>query len=159
MVFPKNIRQTVFHDSLPEIVTTATHNLSIQMPRQKWSQAVAEDGRGGKSQANIAQPVLDQYKNSLRQAQANLVLDQYKPAWLACKASQAQISQAYLLSPCSNQARRENSPSWLARSSFFTIFIFFFHHIIQLFVLDKSCFIIFFISCQISKIMFWGKMG
>merc|ERR1712016_578771 len=68
-------------------------------------------------------------------------------------------SQAYLLSPCSNQARRENSPSWLARSSFFTIFIFFFHHIIQLFVLDKSCFTIFFISCQISKIMFWGKMG
>ena len=54
MVFPKNIRQTVFHDSLPEIVTTATHNLSIQMPKQEWSQAVAEDGRGGKSQAKLA---------------------------------------------------------------------------------------------------------
>jgi len=44
MVFPKNISQTVFLDSLPEIIATAIHNLSLQMPKQEWSQV---SGRGG----------------------------------------------------------------------------------------------------------------
>jgi len=62
MVFPKNISQTVFLDSLPEIIATAIHNLSLQMPKQEWSQVSGREERRGGSQASWPNLFLDQYK-------------------------------------------------------------------------------------------------
>ena len=71
MVFPKNISQTVFLDSLPEIIETAIHNLSLQMPKQEWSQAVAEEEEGPASQASGRGG-----GGACKQAKVNLCLDQ-----------------------------------------------------------------------------------